>query len=262
VDSNYYVDKASPVEMSPVAAGATGGGGSGVGSLNPKAPVNGPEIGLIDTAVQPQDQFKQYLLPQITVPGASPVAPGTDLSHATGMFETMLQAMPDAPSRILPVDIFGGDQSTTTFELAEGIIAAVNAGANPINLSLGGTGNSATVQALITEGIQKGILFVAASGNEGGTGATYPAAYQGVVAVTASDPSTGQLASYADNGSFVKAMAPGTSMVSLNGQQWIIEGTSPATAYGTGTIMQLENQLHLTPNQAAIQFIRAYPAPK
>ena len=109
--------------------------------------------------------------------------------------------------------------------------------------------------------MQKGILFVAASGNTPGTALTYPASYPGVLAVTASDPN-GQLASYADDGSFVRAMEPGTSIVYLNGQAWQVEGTSTATAFATAAIAQIVNQQHVTVSQAVTQFIQSHPPPK
>jgi hypothetical protein len=49
----------------------------------------------------------------------------------------MLEAMPSDPSKILPVDVSGSGDSTTTYEVMEGVLAAINGGANPINLSLG-----------------------------------------------------------------------------------------------------------------------------
>ena len=148
------------------------------------------------------------------------------------------KAMADAPGKILPVDVYPDGDSTTTYELAEGIIAAVNAGANPISISSGGTGDSSMLRDLIAEGTQKGILFVAASGNTPGAAHTYPAAYPGVLAVTASGPN-GQLAPYADDGPFVRAMAPGTSIVFLNGQAWQVQGTSPATAFASASIVEI-----------------------
>jgi hypothetical protein len=62
---------------------------------------------------------------------------------------------------------------------------------------------------------------------------TYPAALTGVNAVTAlSAPN--QLASYANFGSFVEMALPGSSYVFLGNQAYIVQGTSPATAYATG----------------------------
>lgn len=177
------------------------------------------------------------------------------------MFETLLQGMANDPSKILPVDVYPAGNSTTTYEVLEGAVAAINSGANVINLSLGGTGDSTTLQSLINEGTQKGVLFVAASGNTPGTALTYPAAYPGVLAITAADPN-GQLASYANDGPFVRGMEPGTAIVYLNGQPWQVEGTSTATAFATAAIAQIINEQHVTVNQAVTQFIQAHPPPR
>ena len=147
--------------------------------------VNGPIVGLVDTAVDPPAEFDTYMLKPLSVVGA-PEAPGDQPSHGTAMLETVLGSMAANPRMVLPVDVYGSGDSTTTFDVMEGIVSAINAGANPINLSLGGTGNSQMMGSLISEAEQKGIEFVAAAGNTPGTETTYPAAYPGVLAVTAS----------------------------------------------------------------------------
>jgi hypothetical protein len=255
VDSNYLVDPPAPAQSDML--GSRAGPPS---LLNPKAPANGLVVGLIDTAVQMQNQMQPYSMTPLSVVG-QPDPSADQITHGTSMFETMVQGMADAPSKILPVDVYPSGDSTTTYEVAEGIIAAVNAGANPINLSLGGTGNSSMLADLIAEGTQKGILFVAASGNSPGTATTYPAAYPGVLAITASSPN-GQLAPYADDGSFVQAMEPGTSVVYLNGQAWQVQGTSTATATATASIAQIVNEQHIPLSQAVTQFIQSHPPPK
>jgi microcompartment protein CcmK/EutM len=255
VDSNYVVDPPAPAQNNPVTSPA-----SPTSSLNPKTPVNGMVIGLIDTAVQMQSQLQPYSLTPISVVG-QPDASTDQITHGTSMFEAMMERMADAPSRVLPVDVYPSGDSTTTYEVAEGIIAAINNGANPINLSLGGTGDSSVLRSLIAEGEQKGILFVAASGNTPGTATTFPASYPGVLAVTASD-GNGQLASYANDGPFVRAMEPGTAIVYLNGQAWEVQGTSTATAFATASIAQIINQQHVTMSQAVTQFIQSHPPPK
>jgi len=258
VDSNYIVDRPAPAQSTPLTLppGAAGQ----VPVLNASSPVNGVVIGLVDTAIQMQDGFKQYSLPPLTVVG-QPSEPADQISHGTAMFEDMLQGMASAPSKILPVDVYPSGESTTTYQVLEGAVAAINSGANIINLSLGGTGDSAALQSLIEQGIAKGVLFVAASGNTPGNAPTYPAAYPGVLAVTASDPN-GKLASYADDGSFVRAMDSGTSIVYLNGQAWQVQGTSTATAFATAAIAQIINQQHVTVSQAVAQFIQSHPPPK
>jgi hypothetical protein len=61
----------------------------------------------------------------------------------------------------------------------------------------------------------------------------YPAAIPGVNAVTALD-APGQLASYANFGNFVEMALPGNSIVYMGDQPWVVQGTSPATAYASG----------------------------
>ena len=215
VDSNYVVDRPAPIQSTPLtgvanptpgAVGTVAGGASQIPALNVNPDPKGVVIGLIDTAVQMQNGFSQYSLTPITVVG-QPNEPADQISHGTAMFEDLLQGMATDPSKILPVDVYPSGDSTTTFELADGFATAVNAGATAINLSCGGTGDSAALHSLIDAATQKGILVVAASGNTPGAAPTYPAAYPGVLAITASDPN-GQLASYANDGPFVRAMEP------------------------------------------------------
>ena len=42
------------------------------------------------------------------------------------------------------------------------------------------------------------------------------------------------LPDYANRGSFVDLMLPGTSIVPFDGQSWAVTGTSSATAYASG----------------------------
>jgi serine protease len=201
--------------------------------------------------------------------------PTEDPTHGTGMLETMVQAMANDPSRILPVDVFGSGESTSDYEVMEGIVSAINAGANPINLSLGDTGESTMLGSLIAEAEKDNIYFIAAAGNTPDEGKVYPADYPGVISVTASSqvvtgPITSspnvsggqqQLAPYANDPSGTDVMAPGTSYVQWNGQTWVVEGTSPATASTTGTIADLMNQDHMTLPQAINQVMKVAPAP-
>ncbi len=146
--------------------------------------------------------------------------------------------------QILPVDVYGPNASTSTFDVASGITQAINGGANVLNLSLGSEGDSPFLRDLIKDAIAKKIAFFAAAGNEPVTTPFYPAAYSdlGLFAVTATTgtfPPTGapqspSLASYANRGTFINLAAPGTSFISFNGQQWYAVGTSSATAVASG----------------------------
>jgi len=109
----------------------------------------------------------------------------------------------------------------------------VDGGATVLNMSLGGAGDSAVLTDIIQQALAKGIVVFAAAGNTPVSTPTYPAAIAGVNSVTALS-SPGQLAAYANYGSFSALALPGTSIVYQGGQAWVVQGTSPATAYATG----------------------------
>jgi len=234
VENNYSIDRPLPAREASAA---------GVPpphlQLNPPPADGRVVVGLIDTAVQPLgNDLDKFLLKASSVAGEA--QPGLDSpTHGTSMAETILRSLEmmtkgSTSVQILPVDIYGPNESTSTFDVAAGITLAINGGANVINLSLGSEGDSPFLRDLIKDAIQKKIAVFAAAGNEPVTTPFYPAAYSdlGVVAVTATDH--GQLASYANRGSFVTAAAPGTSLIYFNGQQWYAVGTSASTAVASG----------------------------
>lgn len=205
-------------------------------TLRPAQTGNQIVVALLDTAVQPDGSaLGSFLLPQVSVSG--PSQPPSDMpSHGSSMAETILYSLArvssetaESPVRILPVDIYGPNESTTTFDIANGIVTAVSKGASIINLSLGGTGDSPLIHSLIRSARDQGVLFVAAAGNEPTLAPTYPAAYPEVIAVTALSP-TGEIAPYANRGDFVDVAAPGVSLVHYAGQLYMVTGTSTATA--------------------------------
>ncbi len=208
-------------------------------TLNPATtgdPCN-PIVGLIDTHVQSLgSQLDPFMLKSISVAGDA--APGTsDLTHGTAMAGTILRAISQSAGgsssvRILSVDVYGTYATTTSWNVALGIKAAVDNGATIINLSLGGPSDSAILDSVIQQAIAAGIPVYAAAGNQPVSTPTYPAADPGVIAVTATQG--GQIAPYANFGSFVSLALPGASVVYLGGQPYIVQGTSPATAYATG----------------------------
>lgn len=211
-------------------------------NLKPRNNADGSKliIGLIDMPVQVQGTvLKDFLLPGLSV-ASEPAQATRELSHGTSMAETILRgialtedASKGTPVRILPVDVYGAREETSTFDVARGVYAAVKEGANLINLSLGSYSDSPILKQIVQQAHLQGVLFFGAAGNEPVTAATYPAAYPDVVAVTAGDRS-GRLASYANRGDFVDVMAPGAGVVQFNNRSYLGTGTSFATAYVTG----------------------------
>jgi hypothetical protein len=259
VDYNYPVDPPPPVQQAQSPS-------------NPKLqlkpqPGNGNcqlIVGLIDTAIQPPAAgISSVVMPPVSVVGNYTPDPG-QLTHGTAMMDTVAQALaansggltsgaqgtvPATSVKILPVDVYGANETTSTFSVAQGVAAAINGGANVINMSLGSTGDSSVLRDIISQGEQRGIAFYAAAGNSPVTTPTYPAAYPGVVAVTASGDN-GQIAPYANRGSFVQMMAPGDNVVGFNGQNYLVEGTSTATAFASGIAAGLADAHHACADDA------------
>src|SRR5262249_10628036 len=145
-------------------------------------------VGLIDTPVQSLGKnLNGFLKPAIHAAGDC--LPAADqLTHGTAMAETILKAVQvkaggTSSVKILPVDIYGCSETTTTFDVANGAVTAVNNGANILNMSLGSSSDSSFLQNTLNKISAQGVPIYAAAGNEPVTTPTYPAAYPGVVAV-------------------------------------------------------------------------------
>ncbi|HEX2172845.1 MAG TPA: S8 family serine peptidase [Dehalococcoidia bacterium] len=142
---------------------------------------------------------------------------------------------------LMPVKILGPDGYGTHSDLAEGMIWAANHGARIINLSLGDPGPSEqdiqTLKAAIKYVQDKGVLVVAAAGNEASSGnpIEYPAAIDGVLAVGATD-SYDQRAYFSNYHPYVGVAAPGVNISSTvpSGDYRALTGTSMATPIVSG----------------------------
>jgi hypothetical protein len=249
VDNNYSIDRL------PVPGGAQSSSLPPPPQLQLKPPPSDGRIivGLVDTAVQPLGNgLDAFLLKQLSVAGEAQSDPNNP-THGTSMAATILRSLADVTKgnssvQILPVDVYGPNATTSTFDVANGIAKAVNAGANPINLSLGSDGDSPFLHSVIQDATSKKILFIGAAGNQPVTTPYYPAAYPEVMAVTAVDQ--GKLASYANRGSFVSLGAPGTSIVYYGNQAWYVTGTSAAAAYTSGVTAGYLESTHNSVSQA------------
>ena len=93
-------------------------------------------------------------------------------------------------------------------DIAEAIKFAADNGADVINLSLGGGGASRLLEEAIAYAYNKGVVIVAAAGNENLNAASYPARYPKVIGVTATDLEDAK-APYANYGAGVDLAAPG-----------------------------------------------------
>jgi thermitase len=116
---------------------------------------------------------------------------------------------------LLIAKVMGPIGFTTDSRIVEGINWSVNYGADVVNLSLGGSGDSSVLRTAVNHAYGQGAVVVAAAGNEGTNVPQYPAAYSRVIAVSATT-TDGRLASFSNRGDWVDLAAPGTGILSTS----------------------------------------------
>ena len=139
---------------------------------------------------------------------------------------------------IIPVRVLGETGSGWNIDVAAGITWAVDSGAEVVNLSLGSTWRSSAVSNAIAYAVSRGVVVVAAAGNDGPSGAKhYPGADANSIAVGSVDENL-QISDFSTHGDYVDVSAPGSAILStyLNGSYATLSGTSMATPYVSGVV--------------------------
>jgi hypothetical protein len=188
--------------------------------------------------------------------GKAPVQPhahGTAMASLIAAHGKLLGAAPRA--RILAIRAFdpaGKSAEGTTFNILKGLNFAAANGARVINMSFAGPSDPAIHRSL-EAARKKGIVLVAAAGNEGAKSAPlYPAADPNVIAVSATDADD-QILEQSNRGNHIAVAAPGSQiMVAIpDGGYEMSSGTSHAAAEISGIIaLMLERSPGMTPDQA------------
>ena len=175
----------------------------------------GVTVAVLDTGVSAgRDGFANLL------PGIDALEDGDGTAdgdgHGTHVAGTIAQASNNgrgaagvAPGvALLPVQVLDAEGSGTTVSVARGIVAAVDAGADVLNLSLGTGGPSRVIADAVDYAVARGATLVAASGNDGADRVEWPAAATGVIAVGAVDRNN-RRAQYSNGGQALDLVAPG-----------------------------------------------------
>ena len=144
---------------------------------------------------------------------------------------------PGARLRLHIVKVFGADGWVYSSTLARAATQCAKAGANVINMSLGGAEPSRAEQRVFDRLAKKGVLSVAAAGNDGSTALLYPAAYASVLMVGAVDANK-DWAGFSQYNPKVELSAPGVSVLSTvpMGGGSVSELAVGATVYRPGAM--------------------------
>lgn len=201
----------------------------------------GVVVAIVDSGVAALPELADELLPSIDMlhpRGPTVVRDAEDLAESAGDANghgTAMATLVASVARgalIQPVRVVGADCTGTAFDLATGLTAAADAGARVVLVSLSTPVDSPIVRRSVADLLARNVVVVAAAGNDGAL--EYPAAYPGVLAVTAVDDE-GWPPDFAPQGSGVSLAAPGVEIEAVGPEAPVeMTGTSPAAAVVAG----------------------------
>ncbi len=202
----------------------------------------GVTIAVLDTGVASDPTLSGGRIQYLDVGMGTTPGNGPEDGHATAVAGLVAGAAADAPgvasaAAILSVRVTAEDGTSDSFTLAQGILAAVDAGAQIINISMGSYGATAVLTNAIGYANDKGVVIVASAGNDGAAQLTWPAADARVISVGAVDALEQQVY-FSNAGAQLKIMAPGYGVDAawLSGERVSFDGTSASAPLVAGAI--------------------------
>jgi subtilisin family serine protease len=163
---------------------------------------------------------------------------------------------------LFAIRTFGADGHSTISQIVAGIYWAIDHGADVINMSFSTTQNSPALNDAIKAATDRGIICVAAAGNDGQAISVWPAAYNSVIGVGSTNNSDVR-SLFSNYGSDVSLAAPGEALITtypssnfgLKQHYAEVWGTSFSTPLVTGTVALLVDiNGHLNESQAENNF--------
>ncbi len=207
---------------------------------------DGTLVAVIDSGIdESHPEIAGSVVDRFDVLGGEPMANthGTAIAGIIAAHGALLGVAPHA--NLLSVRAFAGSGARpgadgTSAHIVEALNWAYEHKARIVNMSFAGAYDPLLARAIGTA-YQKGLILVAAAGNEGPTAeAAYPASDANVIAVTATDRDD-KLYSAANHGAYICVAAPGTDIIVAappNAYQFS-SGTSLAAAHISGLIALL-----------------------
>ncbi|WP_372662956.1 S8 family peptidase [Cohnella sp.] len=197
-------------------------------------------VAVLDTGVQSDHpDLKGRLVEGINIVDPSS-APEDDVGHGTHVAGIIAAEVNNNEgvagmtwfTKIMPVKVLDSTGAGSTYSVAEGIIWATDHGANIINMSLGNYAEAEFLHDALKYAYERGVVLVAASGNDNTDRPGFPAAYPEVLAVSATDADESR-ADYSNYGDYIDVAAPGTSIPSTypGSRYAALSGTSMASPH-------------------------------
>jgi hypothetical protein len=210
---------------------------------------SGIKIAVLDSGVADLSAFNPGQLSRIDIGlGLAPDASGHGTAVAAlaaGSGEGTSGIAPAA--QLLSVKVTGPDGTADAFSMAQGVLAAAEAGADVINISMGGYQDSPVLQSAIDRANEMGAVVVASAGNDQATRLTWPAEGPNVLAVGAVDRNN-DLVSYSNTGAALDLAAPGFAVPTIwadagGTRQVLMSGTSASAPIVSGAVAAIMSQI-------------------
>ncbi len=191
--------------------------------------------------------------------GLGYTGPVDESLHGTAVAALAAGSSPDArgvapAAGILSLRVTDTDGKSDVFTVTQAIVAAVDAGAQIINISMGGYSTSEAFDRAVAYADTHGVVIVAAAGNDQAARLAWPAANPRVVSVGAVD-ATGQQVSFSNSGPQLHLTAPGYGIqtAGVNGERILFSGTSASAPVVSGAIAAVMSE---TPGLTAAQAVQ------
>ncbi|MDY6937629.1 MAG: S8 family peptidase [Cyanobacteriota bacterium] len=176
----------------------------------------GITVAVIDTGVTQVPDLKETELVEGYDFVNDRTAADDDNGHGTHVAGTIAQSTNNGygvagiayKAQIMPLKVLAASGGGTISDIAEAIKFAADNDADVINMSLGGGGESSAMKEAIEYAHNKGVVIIAAAGNANQNAAGYPARYDRVIGVSATDAAA-EKAPYSNFGAGVDIAAPG-----------------------------------------------------
>lgn len=213
-------------------------------------------VSVIDGGVQTNhpDLAGKIVYPYNTVNNSNTYQPDVHGTHVAGIIAASMNKIGIAgiaPGvKIMPINVFSGEYAEL-YDIAEAIYYAADHGADVINLSLGVDSYSYVMESAAHYAQTKGVVLVAAAGNDDTNAYTYPAALPDVIGVSATD-SSDRITDFSNYGEYIDFAAPGVNIYStVSGSTYrLMSGTSMAAPVISGvSALVLSKNPFLTPAQ-------------
>ena len=193
------------------------------------------------------DQETTPILDQETTPILDSRLPPA-LGHGTMVAGLIHLVAPDA--MIMPVKAFDANGSASVSQVIAAIYIAVMRGADVINMSFSTTQPSDELRKAISYAVARGVICVAAVGNDGREVSVYPAAYDSIVGVGSTDGSD-MRSSFSNFGAAAMLAAPGEGVITTYPRNryaagWGTSFSTPLVSGAAAMLVQLSGKISIS----------------